>query len=481
MARTFQIGRKARGITFSSPAPLNRESLLADRQPGFSERLNLVASSLSPSRVASILDWSTRGNLTWLHEIYDKMETDIDVGGHKQVVTSTLAGGAVKLEQREGFSAGENALAKEYFDFCCMVMANLKTQHRNLTKEFALGYMRGVKAFQMEYKIMQVGAKRLAIPQKVKPISGQRYMWDSNVMSKRHGELMIATSDKPQGEYISAMSEGKVFMISDGHGMGRWDLLGVYRRAVSFWLLKLYVMGWWGDKVEIFGEPIRVGRYPQGTKDAVKTEIEAFLSTMGRTAYALLPDNINLQMLEAGSSANGGLSVHGELIRYLDNKVAFTFLGQSDTSSNPSHGSRARTDSLMNISWDVLVDYAGGVGNAYGEFLRAVLIQNYGEVTDHLVPHARLLVHNPALAERNAAKLTLLTAAGIPVGMDTMYEQTAVERPAPGSLVFLGTGYQEFDESARTNQTVEKESDKPQGSDGGGEADDSEDNKGTDA
>ncbi len=476
MARTFQIGRKARGITFNSPAPLNRESRLADRHPGFSERLNLVAHSLSPSRVAMILDWSTRGNLTWLHEMYDKMETDIDVGGHKQVVTSTLAGGAVKLEEREGFNAEETALAKEYFDFSCMVMANLKRQTRNLTKEFALGYMRGVKAFQIRYDIKKVGTKRLAIPNTINPVSGQRYMWDCDTSSDRYGELKIAKSDVPDGEYLSKMSDGKVFMISDGHGMGRWDLLGVYRRAVSFWLLKLYVMGWWGDRVEIFGEPVRIGRYPQGTKDNVKAEIESFLATMGRTAYALLPDNINLQMLEAASSANGGLSVHGELIRYLDNKIAFTFVGQSDTSSNPSHGSRARTDSLMNISWDVLKDYAGGVGDAYGDFLRAVLIQNYGEVTDHLVPHARLLVYNPALSGLNATKLSTMTKAGIPIGVDTMYEQTGVERPANGALVFGVSNLSEFDESARQDQNT-GEPFESQSGDGGGEKDDTGNNK----
>ncbi len=479
MARDIQIGRKATGITFDSPVSLNRERLLQESIAGYRDRLGLVPNVLTPSHLKSILEQSTMGDLRMLHEAYDKMETDLDIGGHKQVIGSTLSGGTVKLEEREGFTAQERTLAKDYWNFGCLVLASMKNKHRNLIKEFVAGYMRGTKAFQMQYAIQKVGTKRLAIPNAIKPVSGQRYLWENDVTKQdKFGELKIATTNVPQGVYISDMNPGKVFAISDGHGAGRWDLLGVYRRALSFWLLKLYVMGWWGDRVEVFGEPVRVARYPQGTKEGVKAEIEQFLAYMGRTSYALLPDNVNLQMLEAASSSNGGLSVHGEIIRYLDNKIAFTFLGQSDTSSNPSHGSRARTDSLMNISWDVLVDYGAGVGDAFSAMLRAAIITNYGEVVEHLVPYARLLVHNPALVTQNATRLTGLVEKGVPVAIDDMYEQSGAVKPSQGQLVFTLSGIQEFDESpSESNPNQEETPVQQRGSGESGESQDSGDNQ----
>lgn len=474
MARDIQIARKATGIKITSGS-LNRERLLNENQVGYRERLDLVPNTLTPSHLKSILQRSTNGDLRELHETFDKLETDIDVGGHKQVVTSTLGRGVLKLEERMGFTAQERTLAKDYWNFGCLIIESLKNKHRNLIKEFASGYMRGTKVFQMQYNVQKVGSKRLAIPTSIKPIPGQRYYWECDVTNrKNYGELKIGTTEVPQGVFISNMHPGKVFAITDGHGIGRYDLLGVYRRALSFWLLKLYVMGWWGDRVEIFGEPVRVARYPQGTKEGVKSEIEQFLAYMGRTAYAMLPDNVNLQMLEAASSANGGLSVHGEIVRYLDNKIAFTFLGQSDTSSNPSHTSRARTDSLMNISWDVLQDYAAGVGDAFSQMLRSAIIMNYGSVVEHLIPYARLLVHNPTLVERNATRLTGLIKNGVPVAVDDMYEQSGAHKPSKGQLVFTSTGIQEFDESpSETDGNQETSSIQQESSGNGGESDDS--------
>ena len=476
MGNTIFIGRKAAGVRVGVGS-LNR-TRLQNGMPGYAERRNMVASAVTAEYLASVLEKSTRGDLTLLHEIYDKMQLDVQVGGLADQMKRTLAGADINPEERTGFNAQERSLAKDYYDFVCLLNEQVDT--RTLIKEFTDGYMRGVKAFQMQYRIGVYGGKKFAIPSTIKPIAGQRYLWDNKMTSATFGDLRIITTQEGEGIPLSTLPQGKVFAISDGHGMGRWDLLGVYRRALSFWLLKMYAVSWWGDKVEMYGEPIRVARVPQGTRDDTKEEVEAFLAAMGRTAYAVLPDNVNLQMVEAASASNGGLSPHGELLRYLDDRIAFTFLGQADSSTNTSHGSRARSSELQNVSWNVLSDYAAGIGKGFEAFARAAIIQNYGTVVEHLVPRQKMIIKNPSLAMQNATRLTTLSSSGIPVSMKDMYTQVGAAHPQEGDLVFINGTYMPFNpnESPSQSNVQEQEGNSEQGAGReGGNGDDSQNNQ----
>ena len=480
MARNLQIAKKATGINVSQLS-LNRERKLTGR-PGYNERLNLVAHSLTPERVKVILEQSTRGNLTWLHEVFDKMDTDIQFGGLVDQVIRTLAGSNIKTVAPLTTNAADRALAEDYKSLIDIMMSQL--DHRDTIKKMARGVMRGVRAFQVDYEIQTHGNKRLGIPMATKVIHGQRYLWDNEEGSDRYGELQIITSKEPTGVYANDLDPGKVFVIDDGEAKGRWDLVGIYRRALSFWLLKLYAVAWWGDKVEMFGEPFRIAHYAQGTPTSIKDELELFLAEMGRTAYALLPDNINLKMVEAASSANGGLSVHGELIRYLDNRMAFTILGQSDTSDRTSHGSRGRTGELMNISWELMEDYGAGVAAGYRELFCAAIKKNYGEVKRHLVPKADLMVINPAVAKIKLDKFTSMINNGIPVAVDTVYEETGTNKPDAGAVVFVNKSFSKYDEAKSISEHEDAkraESVQSRSGEEGRQATDRKDDKGSDA
>lgn len=471
MARKFVIGKSAKGQKSANRKNNNYNVV------GYKERLDLVANSITPAQLSSILLKSTQGDLRELHESYDKMELDPQVGGLIDHVCRTLSGSDVKYDQRKIKDSKDQNLSDEYHALGNEILENVN--QRTIIREFVKGVMRGTKAFQPDYTIEKYGSKYLAIPVELKPVQGQRYLWESQYDTGRYGELKIITSKNVDGLYIDDMPKGDIFYITDGYGLGRWDLNGVNRRVLGYWLLKSYATSWWGDKVEMFGEPIRVGRYPQGTSTEIRNDAEMFLAEMGRTAYALLPDNINLQLLESASSSNGGLSTHGEIVRYLDNRIAFTYLGQTDSNTDSRYGSKARSQELGNITASMIKDYAAGVAEGFEKLLCAAIQKNYGTVVKRLVPKARLLHSSIGSVTDKTEAMLLMSDSGVAVPINTFYEETGVNMPEKGEQVLLKGMVVNYDEGESKPEN-DKSDNKSEGSDSGGETDDSGDNKETD-
>jgi phage gp29-like protein len=468
MPNKIVIGKNARGYSPNSRIR-NKPNVV-----GYKERLDLVANSITPADLSSILSQSTQGDLRELHEAYDKMELDPQVGGVIDHVCRTLSGSRVKYDPRTARNTKEQSLSDEYHALGLELLENINA--RTLIREFVKGVMRGVKAYQPKYVIEKYGNKYLAIPTELKPVQGQRYLWETEYNTSRYGEFKIVTSKKSDGVYINDMPKGDIFFITDGYGLGRWDLNGVNRRVLGYWLLKSYATSWWGDKVEMFGEPIRIGRYPQGTSTEIRNEAEMFLAEMGRTAYALLPDNVNLQLLESASSSNGGLSTHGEIVRYLDNRIAFTYLGQTDSNTDSRYGSKARSKELGNITASMIKDYASGVAEGFEKLLCAVIYKNYGTVVKRLVPKARLLHTSIGDITDKTEAMLLMADNGVAVPVETFYEESGVELPQKGQKVLLRGTVQDYDESKSEPENNEVDS-KSEGSDNGREKDDTGDSE----
>lgn len=431
MARTRTIGKGAKDARTATDYTI-------PSMPGWGERHGNIATAIAPDSFAGYLQDSERGNLGQLYEIYDKMDTDLQVGGLTDQIIRTLAGATLKVELPESATSGEKATAEEYLLVAKDVLASMNT--RSLIRSFARSGLRGLGVFHVEYAAEKRGMKYLSIPKNIKLVSGQRYRWEREISNPRWGEIKIATSNRSDGIFLSDMPQDQLFHIAESNELGRWDLNGIYRRAAGWWLLKSYASSWWADRVEVYGEPIRIGRYPQGTKTETKNEVVAFLADMGRTSYALLPDSVNLQILDQ-QQGSGGISSHKELIEYIDNRLAFTFLGQTDSATSARYGSKARSETVVGVTYDMLQDHGAIVSEGFRSMLCAVIKRNYGMVEARLVPKVSLIIVNPTVAASQADKFVQMGQAGIPVKAELIYEQTGTAAPVDGDLVFVNGSF----------------------------------------
>ena len=111
---------------------------------------------------------------------------------------------------------------------------------------------------------------------------------------------------------------------------------GVARIVAWVFLFKQLGLKDWVTYAEVFGFPIRVGKYGAGaTEDQIRTLMRAVASVATDMA-AVFPDSMTLEFIKA--DGNGSADLYERLCSYLDKQVSKLVLGQTATTDSEGGG-----------------------------------------------------------------------------------------------------------------------------------------------
>lgn len=125
---------------------------------------------------------------------------------------------------------------------------------------------------------------------------------------------------------------------------------GLARLAAWAFLLKSYTLKDWAAFLEVFGMPLRVGRYPRSATPDEKRVLLRAVRDLAADAAAIIPSGMEIEFVEAkGGSGN---AVFGAMAEYLDAQISKAVLGQTMTTDNGS--SLAQAQVHENVRYDIL-------------------------------------------------------------------------------------------------------------------------------
>jgi phage gp29-like protein len=128
---------------------------------------------------------------------------------------------------------------------------------------------------------------------------------------------------------------------------------GLARAAGWSYLFKNYVLKDWVTFTEIFGQPLRVGKYHPGATDADKQTLLAAVANIGTDAAAIIPESMVIEFTEARQGASAEL--YRSFCEYLDAQVSKAVLGQTLTTEVArGSGSRAAAQVHDAVRRDIL-------------------------------------------------------------------------------------------------------------------------------
>ncbi|MBP5857283.1 DUF935 domain-containing protein [Marivibrio halodurans] len=105
---------------------------------------------------------------------------------------------------------------------------------------------------------------------------------------------------------------------------------GLARAAAWTYLFKNFDMKGWVEFAEIYGQPLRVGKFGSNASEEDKRTLLRAVANIGRDAAAIIPDSMLLEFIEAKGGTKGA-EVYERLAAFLDQQVSKAVLGQTAT------------------------------------------------------------------------------------------------------------------------------------------------------
>ncbi len=153
----------------------------------------------------------------------------------------------------------------------------------------------------------------------------------------RDGQLRLITRDKPLG---MVMPPNKFWVLTAGAD----DDDDYYGRGLGYWLywpvwLKRNGLKFWSVYMEKYAMPTIKGVAPRGASDRERNKLLAVLRAVARDSAVVVPEGVDMALLEAARSSGGDYAKFQEL---MDAAIAKIILSQTMTTDNGASLSQAQ-------------------------------------------------------------------------------------------------------------------------------------------
>lgn len=353
-----------------------------------------VASSLTPSRLGMLLRQAADGN----HDAYLTLAEEIEERElHYRSVLSTrrlaVSGAPVEVQ-----AADDSAKAKEIAD---AVRQDLTENDAFVDLLFDLLDGLG-KGFSVSEIIWNTEGKRW-VPRAYKWRDPRLFAWNESLEELRvYDEADLYGKPLAPFKFVSFIPKLKSGVPIRG---------GLARVAVVAYMFKSYTVRDWHTFMDVFGMPIRLGRYG---KDATEPEIQKLrqaVTNIAADAAGLIPDTMSIEFIEAAKTAGGDQLFRGSA-EWWDKQISKVVLGQTMTSEDGSSLAQAKVHN------DVRLDIAQADARQLCAAINRDLVRAYVDLNfgaQERYPSISLTIDEPEDLRATAEVIEILVKNGVPV------------------------------------------------------------------
>lgn len=208
---------------------------------------------------------------------------------------------------------------------------------------------------------------------------------------------------------------------------------GLARAAGWSYLFKNYILKDWVTFTEVFGQPLRVGKYHPGATEADKQTLLSAVANIGTDAAAIIPESMMVEFTEARQG--GSSELYRSFCEYLDAQVSKAVLGQTlTTEMSSSGGSRAAAEVHDAVRRDILAADARRLGDTLGrDLVRPIVDLNMGPMRQY--PKLVLGLPDDQDAKEFADIVGAMADRGLRVAQKAVLDKLGLPEAATGDAI----------------------------------------------
>ncbi|MEM5789977.1 MAG: DUF935 family protein, partial [Syntrophobacteraceae bacterium] len=273
------------------------------------------SSGLTPERLAAILRAADQGDMLRQAELFEEME-EKDAHLASQFQIRKLAVQGLSWEVLPATDDAPGAKAAELCTAAISGLSDFDDHVLDMLDALPKGYSMLEVMWDVSSGQAMVRDLRWIHPKKVT-------FWDSI-------HPRILTEEEPIRGVDPAPFK---FLYHRYKARSGYDTrAGILRVCAWMYLFKNYGIKDWAAFAEIYGMPLRLGKYEPGASKSDKEALLNAIRSLGSDAAGIISKSTEIEFVESQKSSGTGQNIYESLVRFCDAQMSKAILGQTLTS-----------------------------------------------------------------------------------------------------------------------------------------------------
>lgn len=374
------------------------------------------SNGLNPRRLARIFRDADLGDVMSQMELFEEME-EKDTHVFSQLQTRKLAvTGLDWMIQPAGVMDTDKEIA-EFVENTIKKIPRLREVMLDIMD--AVG--KGISISEIDWEPDENGNYVIAGIEWVHP---KKLCWDYET-----DEMKICTMEYPSGV---CLPENKFVVHRYKAKSGHPSRAGLLRVVAWMYLFKNYDIKDWAAFCEIYGMPLRLGKYNAAASKEDQAALAEAIINLGTDAAGIIPETAEIKFIESNKTSSA--DIYESFARYCDEQTSKAIVGQTLTADSGG-GSYAQGKVHADVRHDLTVADAQALAETINECIVQPLVRyNFGANADCPVFQFDFKEADD-LKETVEIYKTLACDMGLKIPEEHIYKKFAIPKPEEGERV----------------------------------------------
>lgn len=386
---------------------------------------NYPSGGLTPQSLATIFKEADNGDVARQAELFEEME-EKDTHLFSELQTRKNAVTGLDYDVAPFSESAEDKQIRDFIADCLFSLDSFEEGLLDLLDAIGKGYSLAELLWRIDSgkavidRIAWIHAKKALFYER-----GAANMWQ-----KSYEVPKILTEAQPiEGE---AMPAFKLVYHRYKARSGYDTRAGLLRVCAWMYLFKNYGVKDWVAFAEVFGMPLRLGKYDAGASKEDKDALRAAIYSLGADAAGIISKNTEIEFVEAVKNA-GTNNIYETLVDFCDAQMSKAILGQTATTEG-TPGKLGNEDAQDRVRHDLIKADCESLANTIRrQIIRPLVGYNFG--WDKPLPWFKILYERP---EDLAQLMTVYKGAsdiGQPISQEHVSERFKIPLPKNGETL----------------------------------------------